>query len=335
LNVLVIAEAGVNHNGDIEMAKSLIDVASDAKADFIKFQTFRADTLVTNNAPKAPYQKESSKSDESQFSMLKKLELSEEMHLELIKHCEIRKIGFLSTGFDIQSIDFLNGLNQKLFKVPSGEITNLPYLRHIGEIGKPILLSTGMSDLNEVEAALTALEKSGTPRNKITVLQCTSSYPAPKNEANLKAMSTFKRELNVAVGFSDHTLGIDISLAAVALGASVIEKHFTLDKSFPGPDHKASLEPKELKEMVVAIRNIEVSLGDGIKKMMPSEIPNIDVARKSLVAKKQINKGDIYTAENITAKRPGTGVSPMFWDQFLGKKALRNYKIDDLIIDES
>lgn len=335
MNVMIIAEAGVNHNGDIEIAKSLIDVAADAKANIIKFQTFSAERQVTNNAPKAQYQKESSKSDESQFLMLKKLELSEAMHLELIKHCETREIGFLSTGFDIQSVDFLNGLNQKMFKIPSGEITNLPYLRHIGKIGKPVLLSTGMSNLKEVESALDVLEKSGTPRNKITVLQCTSSYPAPKNEANLTAMNTFKKELNVAVGFSDHTLGIDISLAAAALGATVIEKHFTLDKSLPGPDHKASLEPNELKEMVVAIRNIQASLGDGVKKVMPSEIPNIDVARKSLVAKKQINNGDIYTSENVTTKRPGTGVSPMFWDQFLGKKASRNYAIDDLIIDES
>ena len=324
MNVIIIAEAGVNHNGDIEIAKSLIDVAADAKADVIKFQTFSAERQVTNNAPKAQYQKESSKSDESQFLMLKKLELSEAMHLELIKHCKTREIGFLSTGFDIQSVDFLNGLNQKMFKIPSGEITNLPYLRHIGKIGKPVLLSTGMSNLKEVEAALDSLEKSGTNRNKITVLQCTSSYPAPKSEANLNAMITFKRELNVAVGFSDHTLGIDISLAAVALGASVIEKHFTLDKSFPGPDHKASLEPDELRELVVAIRNIEVSLGDGIKKVMPSEIPNIDITRKSLVAKTQIHKGDFYTEENVTAKRPGTGVSPMFWDKFLGKKASRD-----------
>ena len=335
MNVLIIAEAGVNHNGDIEIAKSLIDAAADAKADIVKFQTFSAERQVTNNAPKAQYQKESSKSDESQFLMLKKLELSEAMHLELIKHCKTREIGFLSTGFDIQSVDFLNGLNQKMFKIPSGEITNLPYLRHIGKIGKTVLLSTGMSNLKEVEAALEVLEKSGTPRNKITVLQCTSSYPAPKNEANLTAMNTFMKELNVAVGFSDHTLGIDISLAAVALGATVIEKHFTLDKSLPGPDHKASLEPDELREMIVAIRNIQVSLGDGVKKVMPSEIPNIDVTRKSLVAKKQIKNGDVYTSENITTKRPGTGVSPMFWDQFLGKKASRNYDIDDLIIDES
>jgi N,N'-diacetyllegionaminate synthase len=222
-----------------------------------------------------------------------------------------------------------------MFKIPSGEITNLPYLRHIGKIGKLVLLSTGMSNLKEVEAALDILVKSGTPRNKITVLQCTSSYPAPKNEANLRVMNTFKRELNVAVGFSDHTLGIDISIAAVALGASVIEKHFTLDRSLPGPDHKASLEPNELKEMVVAIRNIEVSLGDGIKKVMPSEIKNIDIARKSLVAKININKGDFFTSENITAKRPGTGISPMLWDQTIGKIASRNYKVDDLIIDET
>lgn len=335
MNVLIIAEAGVNHNGDIEIAKSLIDAAADAKADIVKFQTFSAERQVTISAPRAQYQKQGSKSDESQFLMLKKLELSEEMHFELIDYCKIREIGFLSTGFDIQSVDFLNGLNQKMFKIPSGEITNLPYLRHIGKIGKPVLLSTGMSNLKEVEVALDVLERSGTPRNKITVLQCTSSYPAPKNEANLTAMNTFNKELNVAVGFSDHTLGIDISLAAVALGATVIEKHFTIDKSLPGPDHKASLEPNELKEMIVAIRNIQVSLGDGVKKVMPSEIPNIDVARKSLVAKEKINNGDIYTSENITTKRPGTGVSPMFWDQFIGKKASRNYDIDDLIIDES
>ena len=332
---MVIAEAGVNHNGDIEIAKSLVDVAADAKADFIKFQTFSADRQVTDYAPKAQYQKESSNSDESQFLMLKKLELSTEMHLELIKHCEIRKIGFLSTGFDIESVDFLNGLNQKIFKIPSGEITNLPYLRHVGKIGKQVLLSTGMSNLKEVEAALDVLVKAGTPRNKITVLQCTSSYPAPKNEANLRVMNTFKSELNVAVGFSDHTLGIDISIAAVALGATVIEKHFTLDRSLPGPDHKASLEPNELKELVVAIRNIELSLGDGIKKVMPSEIKNINIARKSLVAKININKGDFFTSENITAKRPGTGISPMLWDQTIGKIALRNYELDDLIIDET
>ena len=332
---MVIAEAGVNHNGDIEIAKSLVDVAADAKADFIKFQTFSADRQVTDYAPKAQYQKESSNSDESQFLMLKKLELSTEMHLELIKHCEIRKIGFLSTGFDIESVDFLNGLNQKIFKIPSGEITNLPYLRHVGKIGKQVLLSTGMSNLKEVEAALDVLVKAGTPRNKITVLQCTSSYPAPKNEANLRVMNTFKSELNVAVGFSDHTLGIDISIAAVALGATVIEKHFTLDRSRPGPDHKASLEPNELKELVVAIRNIELSLGDGIKKVMPSEIKNINIARKSLVAKININKGDFFTSENITAKRPGTGISPMLWDQTIGKIALRNYELDDLIIDET
>ena len=335
MNVTIIAEAGVNHNGDIEIAKSLVDVAADAKVDIIKFQTFSAERQVTSIAPKAQYQKEGSNSDESQFLMLKKLELSAEMHLELINHCEIRKIGFLSTAFDIKSVDFLNGLNQNIFKIPSGEITNLPYLRHIGRIGKPILLSTGMSTLHDVESALNVLEKSGTPRNKITVLQCTSSYPAPKNEVNLNAMITFKRELNVAVGFSDHTLGIEISLAAVALGATVIEKHFTLDRSLPGPDHKASLEPNELKELVVAIRNIELSLGDGIKKVMPSEIKNINIARKSLVAKININKGDFFTSENITAKRPGTGISPMLWDQTIGKIATRNYKLDDLIIDET
>jgi N,N'-diacetyllegionaminate synthase len=331
MSVLFIAEAGVNHNGDIEIAKTLIDIAADAKADIVKFQTFNSDRLATRYAPKARYQMDDAIIDESQYLMLKKLELTEKMHVDLIKHCELRNIGFLSTGFDIQNVDFLNGLNQSMFKIPSGEITNLPYLRHIGKIGKPVILSTGMSTLKEVESALKVLENSGTSRKKITVLHCTSAYPAPKNEVNLKAMSTIKKALNVAVGYSDHTLGIEISIAAVALGAQVIEKHFTLDKTLQGPDHKVSLEPSELKELVLAVRNIDFALGDGVKKVMESEKGNINLARKSLVARQEIISGEVFSSENLTVKRPGGGVSPMFWDDYIGKKSKRDYAQDEQI----
>jgi N,N'-diacetyllegionaminate synthase len=331
MKVRVIAEIGVNHNGDIKIAKSLIDAAVDAKADIVKFQTFNAERQVTRKAPMAQYQKENMKSQESQFFMLKKLELSEDMHLELIKYCNSKKIEFLSTGFDIESVDLLNSLKQKIFKIPSGEITNLPYLKHIGKIGKPIILSTGMSSLTEVQEALDVLESSGTPKSKVTILHCTSAYPAPKKDVNLNAMLTLKNNLNVAVGYSDHTLGLEISIAAVALGASVIEKHLTLDRNQVGPDHKASLEPNQFKELVTAIRNIEVALGDGIKKVMPSEIENLAVIRKSLVASKQIKKGEIFTLENLSIKRPGTGISPMKIDEIIGLKSKRNYVENDII----
>ncbi|CAB4569529.1 unannotated protein [freshwater metagenome] len=335
MSVIVIAEAGVNHNGDIKIAKSLVDVAVDAKADIVKFQTFSAERQVTKNASKAAYQRETTASDETQYSMLKKLELNVEMHVELISYCKSRNIEFLSTGFDIQSVDLLQNLGQRLFKIPSGEITNYSYLKHIGELRKPVILSTGMSDLNEIKSALDIFEKTGLPKNFITILHCTTSYPAPMIDVNLKAMQTIHKEFDVAVGYSDHTLGIEISIAAVALGASIIEKHFTLDRNLYGPDHKSSLEPKELKEMVKAIRNIELALGDGVKQMMPSEKSNRAIVRKSLVAIKEIKSGDVFSLDNVAAKRPGNGISPMNWNKIVGKKSKRNYLVDDLITDES
>lgn len=335
MSVIVIAEAGVNHNGDIKIAKSLVDVAVDAKADIVKFQTFSAERQVTKNASKAAYQRETTASDETQYSMLKKLELNVEMHVELISYCKSRNIEFLSTGFDIQSVDLLQNLGQRLFKIPSGEITNYSYLKHIGELRKPVILSTGMSDLHEIKSALDIFEKTGVPKNFITILHCTTSYPAPMIDVNLKAMQTIHKEFDVAVGYSDHTLGIEIPIAAVALGASIIEKHFTLDRNLYGPDHKSSLEPKELKEMVKAIRNIELALGDGVKQMMPSEKSNREIVRKSLVAIKEIKSGDVFSLDNVAAKRPGNGISPMNWNKIVGKKSKRNYLVDDLITDES
>jgi len=329
--ILIIAEAGVNHNGDISLAKLLIDVAAEAGADLVKFQTFNADRLVTRTAKKANYQKQTTDGAESQYEMLSRLELTEAMHLELIAHCEMRNIGFLSTGFDIESIDLLSNLGQECFKVPSGEITNLPYLRHIGQLEKKIIISTGMSTLGDIEAAIDVLENAGTPRAKITVLHCTTEYPTPMAEVNLRAMQSIHSTFGTAVGYSDHTQGIEVSIAAVAMGATVIEKHFTLDRNLPGPDHQASLEPEELNAMVTAIRNIEVALGDGIKRLTPGEISNKAVARKSLVASRPIKQGEIFTAENLTAKRPGLGISPMFWDSVLGKSAPRNFKVDELI----
>lgn len=335
MSVLVIAEAGVNHNGDIEIAKTLIDVAADAKADIVKFQTFNADQQVTKSASKAEYQKITTNINESQHSMLKNLELSVEMHSELINHCKKRSIEFISTAFDIQSVNLLQSLGQRLFKIPSGEITNLPYLEHIGKIGKPIILSTGMSTLNEIKTALEILQKAGTSKSLITVLHCTTSYPVPTSDVNLLAMKTIKDEFEVEVGYSDHTLGIEIPIAAVALGASVIEKHFTLDRNLPGPDHQASLEPNELQEMIRTIRNVEQAMGDGIKEVMPSEAENRDIVRKSLVAIKRIKKGEIFTSENLSTKRPGNGISPLSWNLIIGKSSKNNYEIDELIKDES
>ena len=328
---LIIAEAGVNHNGDIELAKKLIDVAVNAGADFVKFQTFNADRLATHAAKKADYQAQTTDRNETQHEMLRRLELTPAMHHELIAHCKMRKIGFFSTGFDIESVDFLASLGQNLFKIPSGEITNLPYLRHIGRLGKPIILSTGMSNMLEIESAITALEQAGTPRSKITVLHCTTEYPTPMCDVNLRAMQSIQTELGVAVGYSDHTLGIEVAVAAVAMGATVIEKHFTLDRTLPGPDHKASLEPEELKTMVSSIRNIELALGVGVKQLAPSEAKNILVARKSIVASKDIQIGERFSAENLTVKRPGTGISPMRWDEVIGLTANRNYASDELI----
>ena len=329
---LIIAEAGVNHNGSIELAKKLIDAASNAGVDYVKFQTFNSKKLVSKNAKKASYQINNTKiKSESQLEMLERLELSKDDHLELIKYCDLKKIKFLSTAFDLESIDFLNNLNIDLFKIPSGEITNLPYLRKIGSLNKPIIISTGMADIQEIQDALNIILNSGAKINDITILHCNTEYPTPMRDVNLNAMNTIRDIFNVSVGYSDHTLGIEIPIAAVSLGASVIEKHFTLDKSMEGPDHKASLEPDELKEMVKAIRNIEKAMGHGRKEPSNSEIKNKEIARKSIVAKRKIFIGDLLTDENITIKRPGNGISPMKWDIIKGTKANRNYQEDDLI----
>jgi len=331
MRVLIIAEAGVNHNGDLKLAKKLINAAAEAGADLVKFQTFNADRLSTSTAKKAFYQTQGTDSRESQHEMLRRLELTEDMHKELIAHCAARNIGFFSTGFDIKSVDLLLSFGQNHFKIPSGEITNLPYLRHIGQLGRPVILSTGMSTMDEIGSAPRILANSGTPKNAITVLHCTTEYPTPMPEVNLRAMISIRDKFEVKVGFSDHTLGIEVAIAAVAMGATLIEKHFTLDRNLPGPDHKASLEPSELKSMVTAIRNIEVALGDGIKRPTLSEAKNIPVVRKSIIASKSIQLGEVFTAKNLTTKRPGTGISPMRFDEVLGKKAKRDFAEDDLI----
>jgi N,N'-diacetyllegionaminate synthase len=328
---LIIAEAGVNHNGDINLAKRLIDAAAEAGADLVKFQTFNADRLVTRTAKKADYQNQTTDNKESQHEMLRRLELSPEMHHELIAHCASRNIGFFSTGFDIESVDLLVSLGQNHFKIPSGEITNLPYLRHIGRLGKAVIFSTGMATMGEIEATIGALEQAGTSRSNITVLHCTTEYPTPMAEVNLRAMQSIHTVFGVAAGYSDHTSGIEVAIAAVAMGATVIEKHFTLDRNLPGPDHKASLEPAELKAMVKAIRNIELALGDGIKRLTPSEARNKPVVRKSLVASQTIKAGEAFNVQNITAKRPGTGISPMRWDEVMGRIAPRDFMEDELI----
>lgn len=329
--ILIIAEAGVNHNGDINLAKQLIDVASAAGADFVKFQSFSADRQVTQTAKKADYQIQTTGSSESQHEMLSRLELTAAMHHELIEHCKKRNIAFLSTGFDIESVDLLLNLGQELFKIPSGEITNLPYLRHIGRLGKKVILSTGMSTLGDIESAIDVLEHAGTPRSNLTVLHCTTEYPTPMSEVNLRAMQTIRTAFDVAVGYSDHSQGIEVSIAAVALGASVIEKHFTLDHNLSGPDHKASLEPDQLRAMIDACRNVEIALGDGVKRLTPSEAKNKPIVRKSLVASRAIKAGEIFTVENLAAKRPGIGISPMRWNDILGQSARRDFLVDELI----
>jgi len=331
MKTMIIAEAGVNHNGDINMAKKLIDIAAHAGADLVKFQTFNADRLVTHEAAKADYQILATNKNESQHDMLRKLELTESMHRELIAHCTSQNIGFFSTGFDIESINLLVELGQKLFKIPSGEITNLPYMQHIGKLNQTVILSTGMSNMDEIEAAINVLEESGTNRSKITVLHCTTAYPVPMSDVNLRAIQSIQNKFNVAVGYSDHTLGIEIPIAAVAMGATVIEKHFTIDRSQSGPDHKASLEPTELKAMVEGIRNIETALGDGEKRLMPSETTNIAVGRRSIVASSPIKQGEKFSAFNLTAKRPGLGLSPINWNQIIGTTAKRNYVVDQNI----
>jgi N,N'-diacetyllegionaminate synthase len=329
--VFIIAEAGVNHNGSINLAKKLIDAAVASGADAVKFQTFKAENLATKYAKKANYQKNLTNQKESQFDMLKKLELSKEMHIELINYSKIKDIKFLSSPFDYESIELLKDLGLEIFKIPSGEITNLPYLRHIGKLNKKIILSTGMSNMNEVKIALDILTNSGTKKKNITVLHANTEYPTPMEDVNLKAMLTIGKELDVNFGYSDHTLGIEVDIAAVAMGAKCIEKHFTLDCNMKGPDHKASLEPDELKEMVKSIRNIELALGSDIKKPSKSELPNIQIARKSIVAKIKIKKDDILTENNITVKRAGGGISPMKWDDVVGTKATKDYKEDELI----
>jgi len=328
----IIAEAGVNHNGSIDLAKKLIDVATDSGADYVKFQTFNAEAMVTRTAYKANYQKELNETDIFQFNMLKRLELKRVDHEDLIQHCRKKGIHFLSTAFDHESIKLLADLNIPFFKIPSGEITNLPYLRNIGRMGKPVLMSTGMATLEEIREALNVLLEAGLEKDQITILHCNTEYPTPMEDVNLKAMLTIRDELDVAVGYSDHTLGIEIPATAVALGASVIEKHFTLDRTMSGPDHASSLEPDELKAMVDAIRNIEKAMGDGVKRPRRSELKNITIVRKSIVAKKFIKKGEIFTEDNLTLKRPGLGISPMKWDEVLGKKSKKNFNHDDLIV---
>ena len=323
--VFIIAEAGVNHNGSIELAYKLIDIAVEAGADAVKFQTFKAENLVTKSADKADYQKQTTDESESQFEMIKKLELDFDIHKKLINYCKEKDIMFLSTPFDHESIDLLNELQLQIFKIPSGEITNLPYLRHIGLLNKKVFLSTGMSNLQEVGDALTVLINSGTLKENITVLHANTMYPTPMEDVNLNAMQTIHKEFGVAVGYSDHTLGIEVDIAAVAMGASIIEKHFTLDKAMDGPDHKASLEPDELKAMVSAIRNIEKALGGYEKKPSPSESINIDVARKSIVANQIIKKGELLSKKNITIKRPGAGINPMKWDVVIDTIAIRDF----------
>ena len=329
--VFIIAEAGVNHNGSLELAKKLIDSAVEARADAVKFQTFKADKLLSKCAQKADYQKQATSVDETQYEMIKKLELDQNAHRALINYCKDKGIMFLSTPFDHDSIDLLISFEMPIFKIPSGEITNLPYLRHIGRLNKEVILSTGMANLDEVQDALEVLIKAGTSKVKITVLHATTEYPCPIDEVNLRAMQTIKNAFDVKVGYSDHTHGIEVPIAAVAMGACVIEKHFTLDRTMEGPDHKASLEPDELRAMVQAIRHIEQALGDGVKMPSMSEQKNIPIVRKSILASRPIKMGETFTDNNLIVKRPGNGISPMRWDEIVGHKATRNFSADELI----
>jgi N,N'-diacetyllegionaminate synthase len=331
VSVFIIAEAGVNHNGSLKLAKQLIDAASSAGADAVKFQTFTAETLVSKSAKKATYQQQATNPIESQFEMLKKLELDVETHKQLIEYCVDKDIMFLSTPFDIESVNLLRKLGLEVFKIPSGEITNLPYLQFIGSLNKKVILSTGMSTLLEIGQALDVLITSGTKKENITVLHANTMYPTPMVDVNLNAMHTIKKEFDIAIGYSDHTLGVEVDIAAVAMGASVIEKHFTLDNTMPGPDHGASLEPDKLRLMVSSIRNIEMALGSFEKKPSPSESVNINTVRKSIVAKLPIEKGEIFNHENITVKRPGNGISPMKWDEVVGSVAIKDYQINEMI----
>jgi N-acetylneuraminate synthase len=327
--IFIIAEAGVNHNGSFELAKRLVDKAVWAGADCIKFQTFNSKSLVSKNAKKAEYQKKTTDSNENQLEMLKKLELSKEKFIELRDFCNQKGIIFLSTPFDLKSISFLSSIGVDTWKVPSGEITNYPFLKMIGQRKEKVIMSTGMSTIEEVRYAVGVLKKFGT--TDITLLHCTTEYPAPYDSVNLKAMQSLQKEFGFKVGYSDHTSGIEIPVAAVAMGATVIEKHFTLDKNMEGPDHKASLEPEELRQMVLSIRNVEVALGNGIKQPSEVEKKNIAITRKSIVAACDIKQGDVFTEQNLTTKRPGNGISPMRWEEIMGTKAVRNFMADELI----
>ena len=329
MSILIIAEAGVNHNGSLQIAKAMVDQAKDAGADCIKFQTFKAKNLVSKFARKADYQRQQTNLDENQLEMLARLELSYDSFAELNEYCNTKEIEFLSTGFDLESIDFLQGLGMKRWKIPSGEITNLPYLIKIAKLHQSVLLSTGMSTIEEIETAVRVLRENGS--GEITVLHCTTEYPAPYEDVNLLAMGTIADGLNVKVGYSDHTEGIIIPIAAAAMGATVIEKHFTLDRSMEGPDHKASLEPDELKQFVNAIRNIELAMGNGDKKPANSERKNIEIARKSIVASRFIKKGEAFTEQNLTTKRPANGITPMKWYDVIGNTASRDFEEDELI----
>jgi len=330
-HVTIIAEAGVNHNGELSLAFELIDAAAKAGADFVKFQSFKADSLVTQHAKKAAYQIKRNENHETQYQMLKRLELSDDMHHSLIARCKEKNIGFLSSGFDLNSIDYLASLQIPIIKIPSGEITNLPYLRHVGGLDKNIILSTGMANMQEIRDAINILQQAGTDLSNITILHCNSEYPTPMSDVNLAAMKKIATQLNVKVGYSDHTEGIEVPIAAVALGAVVIEKHFTIDRKFEGPDHKASLEPDELSHMIRAIRNIQKAIGSDIKKPSKSELSNLQVVRKSIVASQNIKLGDVFSEQNLTVKRPGNGISPMKWDCIIGTIADRNYVKDELI----
>ena len=331
--VIIIAEAGVNHNGDIDLAKKLIDVAVEAGVDYVKFQSFKSESLVSKSAKKADYQMENTKdAAENQLQMLKKLELSHEQHVELMAYCRQKNISFFSTAFDIESLIYLKVLGLTMVKIPSGEITNLPYLRKAAELFSKVIISTGMSTLEDIENALNVFLSAGIKRETIYILHCNTEYPTPMKDVNLLAMLAIKNKFKVEIGYSDHTLGIEVPTAAVALGAKMIEKHFTLDRSLPGPDQLASLEPLELKSMVTCIRNVELAIsGNGIKEPSSSELKNMEIARKSIVAKTAINKGDIFSESNITTKRPGNGISPMKWDEVIGKVAKANFNEDDLI----
>lgn len=327
--VLIIAEAGVNYNGNLELAYRMVDEAKKAGADIVKFQTGVPEKVISRHAEKAEYQKKTTGQGESQLDMVRKLMLSFDEFIPLKRYCESKGIGFLSTPFDISSVEFLDDLGCDFWKIPSGEITNLPYLLRIAGTGKPVIMSTGMSTLEEIGKALDVLKNGGA--GEVTLLHCTTEYPTPYADVNLKAMKTMKDTFCCNVGYSDHTLGMEVAIAAVALGATIIEKHFTLDRNMDGPDQKASMEPDELAQMIKAIRNVEMSIGTGIKEPMPSEKKNIPIARKSIVLAKDVKKGDVLTEDNLTTKRPGNGISPMRWFDVLGTKAIRDFKEDDLL----